>query len=141
MNPFVCALTLILSCDSRVAAALNVGHAAVAFTDVYYTQRSYDLCRVFAGCREGNIEANPLTRPFQRSGRPIAYESTHVGLTLSSFIGQKMRKSQNRVLKRLWWLPQSALLGASIYGIQSQARDYGAALARCGRGCALALGR
>ena len=139
MNPFVCALTLILSCGSKSAAALNVSHAAVAFTDVYYTQRSYDLCRVFNGCRD--VEANPLTRAFQRNGRPIAYQSTYVGLSLSSFVGQKMRTSHNRVLRRIWWLPQTVLIGASIYGAQSQARDYGSALARCGRGCALALGR
>ena len=139
MNPFVCALTLILSCGSRSAAALNVSHTAIALTDVYYTQRSYDLCRVFSGCR--NIEANPLTRLFQSNGKPIAYESTFVGLTLSSLAAQRMRTSHNRVLKRIWWLPQTALIGASIYGARSQATVYGSALARCGRGCSLALGR
>ena len=75
MNPFVCALTLILSCGSRSTAALNVSHAAVAFADVYYTQRSYSLCRAFPGCRD--VEANPLTRPFQRNGKPIAYQSSY----------------------------------------------------------------
>ena len=51
MNPFVCALTLILSCGSKSAAALNVSHAAVALADTYYTQRSYDLCRVMTRVR------------------------------------------------------------------------------------------
>ena len=139
MNSFVCALTLILSCGSRSSAVLNVSHAAVAFGDSYYTQRSYDLCRVLAGCRD--IEANPLTRPFQRAGKPVAYESTYVGLTLASFAAQRMRASDNPVVKRLWWLPQGVLIGASIYGIHSHIRDYGPALAKCGRGCAVALGR
>jgi hypothetical protein len=139
MNTFVCALTLILSCGSKSVAALNASHAAVAFADVYYTQRSYNLCRILAGCKD--IEANPLTRPFQRKGKLIAYDSSYVGLTLSSFIAQRMRTSHNRVLRRIWWLPQSVFLGASIYGAQSQARYYGSTLARCGTGCALALGR
>jgi hypothetical protein len=139
MNSFVCALTLILSCHSRSAAALNASHAAVAFVDVYYTQRSYTLCRSLAGCND--IEANPLTRPFQQRGKLIAYNSSYVGLTLSSLIAQRMRTSQNRVLRRIWWLPQSVLLGASIYGAQSQARYYGSTRASCVTGCALALGR
>jgi hypothetical protein len=139
MNPLVCALTLILSCGSKSATVLNVGHAAVALADTYYTQRSYDLCRVMAGCRD--VEANALTRPFQRSGKPIAYQSTLVGLSLTSFVSQKMRTSHNWALKRVWWLPQAVLIGASLYGAQSQARAYGSALASCGRGCALALGR
>lgn len=139
MNPFVCALTLILSCGSKSAAALNVSHAAVALTDSYYTQRSYSLCRTYGAC--WNIEANPLTRPFQRNGKSIAYQSSYVGLSLSSWIAQRMRISHNRVLKRIWWLPQSALIGASVYGAYSQTRDYGAALARCGTGCTSAFGR
>jgi hypothetical protein len=139
MSPFVCALTLILSCHSKSAAALNVSHAAVAFADVYYTQRSYSLCRVLAGCTD--IEANPLTRPFQRRGKPFAYASSYVGLSLASSVAQRMRTSHNRILRRIWWLPQSVLLGASIYGAQSQASYYGSTLAKCGAGCALALGR
>ena len=139
MNPFVCALTLILSCGSKSAAALNVSHAAIAFTDSYYTQRSYSLCREFGRC--WNIEANPLTRPFQRNGKPIAYEASYAGLSLASFAAQRMRTSHNRVLRRIWWLPQGALIGASIYGAYSQSRDYGAALAKCGTGCTSAFGR
>ena len=139
MNTFVCALTLILSCGSKSAAVLNVSHAAVAFADVYYTQRSYSLCRTLAGCSD--IEANPLTRPFQRRGKPLAYASSYAGLSLSSSVAQRMRTSHNRVLRRIWWLPQSVLLGASIYGAQSQARYYGSTRASCGTGCALALGR
>jgi hypothetical protein len=132
-------LTLILSCHSKSAAVLNASHAAVAFADVYYTQHSYSLCRALAGCND--IEGNPLTRPFQQRGRPLVYASSYMGLTLSSSIAQRMRTSHNRILRRIWWLPQSALLGASIYGAQSQARYYGSTLAQCGVSCALALGR
>jgi hypothetical protein len=141
MSPFACTLALLLSCGSKPAVALNIGHVAVAFTDVHYTQRSYDLCRVFAGCTERRVEANPLTRPFQRSGKGLAFGSSYLGLSLSAFAAEKMRTSRNPVLKRLWWLPQGILIGASIYGIRSQIRDYNSALAKCGRGCALALGR
>ena len=134
MNPFVCAMTLILSCGSRSAAALNVSHAAVAFADSYYTQRSFSLCRDHGKC--WNIEADPLTRPFQRNGKAVAYQSTYAGLSLANFAAQRMRTSHNRVFKRIWWLPQSVLIGASLYGAYTQVRDYGSALATCGIGCA-----
>jgi hypothetical protein len=133
MNPFACAVTLILSCSSRSGAALNVAHAAAALTDVYYTQRSYGLCREFGKC--WNIEANRLTRPFQRNGKSLAYPSSYVGLSLVALAAQRMRTSHNRVLRRIWWLPQSALIGASIYGSYTQVRDYGRAAAECGNGC------
>jgi hypothetical protein len=139
MNPLVCALTLVLSCGSKPAAMLNVSHAAIAFADTYYTQRSYDLCRVMVGCRD--VEANTLTRPIQREGKPIAFQATLMGVSLTAFAAQKMRTSRNRMVRRLWWLPQAALIGGSIYGAQSQARYFGPVLARCGTECASALGR
>lgn len=139
MNPFVCAMTLILFCGSRSAVTLNVSHAAVAFADSYYTQRSFSLCHDHGQC--WNIEANPLTRPFQRNGAAVAYQSTYAGLSLASFAAQKMRTSHNRILKRIWWLPQSAMIGASIFGAYTQVRDYRSALAACGVGCTSVLGR
>jgi hypothetical protein len=139
MNPFVCAMTLILSCGSKSAAVLNVSHAAVAFADSYYTQRSFSLCREHGKC--WNVEANPLTRPFQRNGEAVAYQSTYAGLSLSNFVAQRMRTSHNRVLKRIWWLPQGVLIGASMYGAYTQVRDYRSALEVCGAGCTSALGR
>jgi hypothetical protein len=122
MNPFVCALTLLLSCGSKPASALNISHAAIAFTDTYYTQRSYALCPTLGGCRY--VEGNPLTKPFQRNGKAIAFESTYVGLSAAAFVAQKMRTSHSRIFRRLWWLPQSVLLGGSIYGTYSQAKAY-----------------
>jgi hypothetical protein len=122
MNPFVCALTLVLSCGSKSASALNVSHAAIAFTDTYYTQRSFALCPTPEACRY--VEGNPLTRPFQRNGKATAFESTYVGLSAAAFLAQKMRTSHSQIFRRLWWLPQSVLLGGSIYGAYSQAKAY-----------------
>jgi hypothetical protein len=139
MNPYICALTLILSCGSRSAAVLNVSHAAVAFADSYYTQRSFGLCRDHGRC--WNIEANALTRPFQRNGSALAYQSTYAGLSVASFTAQKMRISRNRILRSMWWLPQAALMGASMYGAYTQARDYRSTLAACGAACASTVGK
>lgn len=122
MNPLVCALTLVFSCSSAHASLLNVSHAAVALTDTYYTQRSFRRCAAFSNCEY--VERNPLTRPFQRNGKTIAYPSTYVGLSLASIMAQRMRTSRNRVLRHIWWLPQSLLLSGSVYGAYSQARAY-----------------
>src|SRR5262249_14738210 len=47
VNLSACVLTFIL-CGSKPAIALNTAHAAAALADTWSTQRSYDLCRVFA---------------------------------------------------------------------------------------------
>ncbi len=122
MNPLVCAMTLIFSCASKPASALNLSHAAVAFTDTYFTQRSFNLCPAAGGC--ANVEGNPLTRPFQRNGQTLAFHSTYVGLTVAAFTAQKMRASQNRIVRRIWWLPQTLLIAGSAYGAYSQAKAY-----------------
>jgi hypothetical protein len=122
MNPYVWALTLVFSCGAKPASALNLGHAAIAFADTYYTQRSFSLCRTSGGCQA--VEANPLTRPFQRNGKAAAFQSTYVGLSTAAFLAQKMRTSHNTVFRRIWWVPQALLFGGSAYGAYSQAKAY-----------------
>lgn len=138
-----CVMTMILACGgSRLAPALNVAHTAVAFSDTYATQRTMDLCNVFAGCNPSRVEGNPLMRPFQSVGKPAAYVFTFWGTKAASGLAQKMRTTSSpkwRWTHKVWWLPQVALIGASIYGTQSNVSLYNSRLAQCGMGCALAL--
>lgn len=139
MNALTCALTLILMCQSKPAVALNLAHAAVAFGDTYTTQRNYDLCRVLAGCDARKLEDNPLARPFQAHGKPLAYVSTYAGVAASSFVSQKMRGSRNKWLRRLAPWVQVGLTAASGYGITVNVLDFNRALTECGQGCRDAL--
>jgi len=130
---------LVLACGSKPAVSLNVIHAAASFADTFTTQRGFDVCRVYAGCIPRRLEANPLTRPFQSNGRAIAYTSTAMGVQGLSYLAQRMRTSNNRVLKRIWWLPQAALSGTSGYLAYRNTTRSNAALRMCGMGCVNAL--
>jgi len=110
-----CMLFLIL-CQSRPGAVLNVAHAAAAFTDTWSTQRYLDNCiQPGRRCWERNL----VTRPFQSHGKPLAYVTTGLGVVGVSAIAHRMRRSDNRVIRRIWWLPQAALIGAHAWGIHN----------------------
>ena len=79
------------------------GHGAAAF-DAYSTRR------VLSG--NYGIEGNPLLRPFAHSN--ALYAVTQVSPAVMDLIGKRMMVSQNRLVRRLWWLPQAAGSGFSI---------------------------
>jgi len=79
------------------------GHGAAAF-DAYSTRR------VLSG--NYGIEGNPLLRPFAHSN--ALYAATQVSPAVMDFIGKRMMVSQNRWVRRLWWVPQAAGSGFSI---------------------------
>src|SRR6267378_3394805 len=79
------------------------GHGAAAF-DAYSTRR------VLSG--NYGTEGNPLLRPFAHSN--ALYAVTQVSPAVMDLIGKRMMVSQNRWVRRLWWLPQAAGSGFSI---------------------------
>lgn len=91
--------------QQRVAwyALAVTGHGAAAF-DAYSTRL------VLSG--NYGMEGNPLLRPFAHSN--ALYAVTQVSPVLMDFIGKRMMVSQNRWVRRMWWLPQAAGSGFSI---------------------------
>ncbi len=79
------------------------GHGAAAF-DAYST-------RLVVGGNYG-METNPLLRPFSHSG--AMYAATQVSPAVMDYIGKRMMVSENRWVRRLWWLPQAAGSGFSV---------------------------
>lgn len=79
------------------------GSGAAAF-DAYSTRRALT----------GNYgtEGNPMLRPFAHSS--ALYAATQVSPVLMDYIGKRMMVSQNRWMRRMWWLPQAAGSGFSI---------------------------
>jgi hypothetical protein len=84
-------------------ALAAAGHGAAAF-DAWSTRRALS--------QNYGRESNPLLRPFAHSG--LLYAATQVSPLVMDMIGKRMIKSQHKWVRRMWWLPQSAGLGASI---------------------------
>jgi hypothetical protein len=90
--------------ERRMWYALSfVGSGAAAF-DAWSTRRAIS----------GNyaVEANPLLRPFAHSG--AMYAATQVSPLMMDFLGKKMMVSNNKMVRKMWWLPQVAGSGVSI---------------------------
>lgn len=81
-----------------------VGHSAAAF-DAWSTRRAVS--------QHYGTESNMLLRPFSHSG--AMYAATQVSPAFMDFLGKRMMTSQNRWVRRMWWLPQAAGSGFSAY--------------------------
>jgi len=77
------------------------GHSGAAF-DAWSTHRA-----VAGGYGQ---EANPFLRPF--AGSNAIYAATQVSPAFMDFLGKRMMVSQNRWVRKMWWVPQVA--GASM---------------------------
>src|SRR6266404_5180283 len=80
------------------------GHGAAAF-DAYSTRLA-----VSGGY---GTEGNPLLRPFAHSG--ALYAVTQVSPAVMDYIGKRMMVSENRWVRKMWWLPQAAGSGFSVF--------------------------
>src|SRR6266849_8105115 len=83
---------------------MAAGHGAAAF-DAYSTRLAVS----------GNYgtETNPLLRPFSHSG--ALYAVTQVSPAVMDFIGKRMMASETRWVRKMWWLPQAAGSGFSVF--------------------------
>lgn len=78
------------------------GHTA-AVLDAWSTRR------VLSG--NYGTEQNPLLRPFAHSG--VLYAATQVSPLVMDYFGKRMMTSRHPILRKMWWLPQSAGAGFS----------------------------
>lgn len=85
--------------------------SAVGDTETTQAVREKYSC---PGCRF--IEYNPLARPFvnQRATQYAVWTATAGG---ASWLGWKMKHSRKAWVRKIWWLPQVALIGANTWGI------------------------
>jgi hypothetical protein len=77
-------------------------HGAAAF-DAYSTRRSITT---------GATEEDPLVRPFAHS--PGIYAAIQVAPVGLDILSRRMQRSENRVFRRTWWLPQSTSVAVSL---------------------------
>jgi hypothetical protein len=84
--------------------ALMIASSGAAVFDAWSTRRA-----ISGGY---GTEANPLLRPFSHSN--AMYAATQVSPLVMDLIGRKMITSRHPLLRRLWWLPQSAGMTTSV---------------------------
>jgi hypothetical protein len=65
----------------------------------------------------GFVEHDPFARPFTNLPAPVYVGLS--GLTAGGFswVGQKMQRSNHRIVRKLWWTPQAVEIGANVDGI------------------------
>lgn len=76
-------------------------HGAAAF-DGYSTRQAIG---------RGAVEADPVMRPFADS--PSIYAAIQVAPLALDYAARRLQRSQNPLLRRVWWLPQSG--GTAMY--------------------------
>jgi len=82
---------------------MAAGHAGATF-DAWSTRRA-----ISGGYGQ---ESNPFLKPFANSN--AIYAATQVSPAFMDFLGKRMMVSQNRWVRRLWWVPQAAGAGFSF---------------------------
>jgi hypothetical protein len=85
--------------------ALTIVSSGAAGFDAWSTRRA-----ISGGY---GTEANPLLAPFSHS--KALYAATQVSPLVMDFIGRKMMTSQYPLLRKMWWLPQTAGTGMSVF--------------------------
>jgi hypothetical protein len=80
-----------------------VQHGAAGF-DAYSTRRAV---------RNGGVEMGPLMRPFAHS--PAIYAAIQLGPAMLDVLARHMQRSQNSLLRRTWWVSQSASTGVFLF--------------------------
>ena len=85
--------------------ALSITGSGAAAFDAWSTRRAIS--------QGYGTEGNPLLRPFSHSG--AMYAATQVSPLVMDFIGKKMMVSEHRWMRNMWWLPQSAGSGFSLF--------------------------
>lgn len=79
-----------------------VSSSAAAF-DAYSTRRSLAA---------GNVEANPMMRPFADS--PAIYGAIQASPLIMDLVAYKMQRSHNSFVRHMWWIPQTTGTAMSI---------------------------
>ena len=91
--------------QKRLWTGLLIAEHSAALFDAWSTRQSLS---------SGNgYERDPLLKPFANSG--AVYPALQVAPLGADFLARRLLRSNNRFLRRSWWLPQALSLGASTW--------------------------
>jgi hypothetical protein len=91
--------------QKKVWYALTFASSGAAGFDAWSTRRA-----ISGGY---GTESNPLLRPFAHSN--ALYAATQVSPLVLDYVARRMMTSRHPLLRRMWWLPQSAGTGMSLF--------------------------
>lgn len=83
---------------------LSIAQHSAATFDAYSTRQAVGT---------GATELDPLMRPFAHS--PGIYATIQIGPAVLDFAARRMQRSQNSLMRRTWWLPQTASTGIFLF--------------------------
>jgi hypothetical protein len=85
--------------------SLVIASSGAATFDAWTTRRAITT--------SGAVELNPMLKPF--AGNSSLYAAIQVGPALMDYVGKKMMYSRFSVVRRMWWVPQSASFVSSLF--------------------------
>ena len=91
--------------QKKIWFALTIASSGAAGFDAWSTRRA-----ISGGY---GTEANPLLAPFAHS--KAIYAATQVSPVVLDYVGRKMMTSRYPVLRKMWWVPQTAGTGMSLF--------------------------
>jgi hypothetical protein len=89
---------------TRSWLALSIVQHGAATFDAYSTRQSIS---------RGNIEDDPMMRPFAHSG--AIYAAIQAGPVALDLIARRMQHSEFSFVRRMWWIPQTVSTGSFIF--------------------------
>jgi len=95
---------------SETASQRKIWYALAAAGHTAAVLDAWSTRRVLSG--NYGTEQNPLLRPFAHSG--VLYAATQVSPLMMDYLGKRMMTSRNSLVRKMWWLPQSAGAGFSF---------------------------
>ena len=84
--------------------ALSLASSAAAELDAYSTRRSLAA---------GNVEANPMMRPF--AGSPAIYAAIQISPVVMDFAAFEMQRSRIPFIRHMWFIPQTTGTALSLF--------------------------
>jgi hypothetical protein len=89
---------------TRSWLALSLMQHGAATFDAYSTRQAIS---------RGAVEDDPMMRPFAHSG--VMYAAIQAGPVALDFIARRMQHSEFGVVRRMWWVPQTASTATFLF--------------------------
>lgn len=89
------------------------GHSWLVLSVAQHGAATFDAWTTRRAISQGHVEMNPMLKPF--AGNASIYGVIQVGPSILDYVGHRMHHSENRMLRQIWWLPQTVGTAASIF--------------------------
>ena len=76
----------------------------IAVSSYLVAMTIFDVESTFSAVRNGAHEANPIMKPFVKSGRPATYAIELGADALFIFIAYEMKASKKTTFNKTWWI-------------------------------------